>query len=432
MSGSDLNPSPTTEELSRMGTTVSIGHDAGNVKGADLVLVSSAVPPTNPEMESARRLGIPVMDRRQFFAQWTKSQKVIAVAGTHGKTTTSALITLILQRADLDPTFILGGVVLQLGTNAQKGKGLYWIIEADEYQRTFLGLNPRILVITNIEMDHPDYFRDLEDVYSAFRELATHAQEHLFLCSDDPLAHRLGQDLGQASVTTYGVNGPAMWRGEEIKANPWGGSDFRALRDGTPKGRFSLRIPGQHNVKNALAALAVAHHLGIDLGVAASALSAFPGVERRFQVKGEAAGVTIIDDYAHHPSEIRATLAAARDRYPRKRIWAVFQPHTYSRTKALLGEFASALAVADRVVVTDIYPAREIDDGQVHSRDLIDAMDHPHTQYIGDLREAAALIKNSLAEDDVLLTLGAGDIWKVGEEILAYLRNRNEKVKPVG
>lgn len=424
VSGSDLVASSVTEELVQKGAKISIGHTAQNVQGADLVLVSAAVPATNPEVEEARRLGLPIFDRRNFFEAWTAGAEVIAVAGTHGKTTTSAMLALILERAGRDPTFILGAKVAELGSSAKKGQGKHWVLEADEYQRAFLGLHPQVAVITNIEMDHPDYFQDEEDVYRAFRELAQQVAEggHLILGNDDRLVRRLSQEAGLAPIITYGIREKAHWQAAAIQTNSLGGSDFQVVKYGEGRGRFSLCIPGVHNVQNALAALAVAEHLGIDLTVAGEALAAFSGVERRFQVRGQVAGITVVDDYAHHPSEIRAALAAARDRYPGRRMWAIFQPHTFSRTQALLPDFAAALAGADKVLVTDIFPSREKDEGRVHARDLAALI--PAAVYSGDLEATSEKLQDGLRGGDVLLTLGAGDVWKVGEEVLAALSDR--------
>jgi len=426
VSGSDLRVSPLTEALVGLGGTVYEGHAANNIAGADLVVVSSAVPPHNPEVLAAQESGIPVVGRAQILGQLMEDRYGVAVAGTHGKTTTSAMIALILEQAGLDPTIIVGGVIPELGSNAKAGKGEYLVLEADEYQRTFLGLSPSVAVVTNIEMDHPDYFRDLEDIYQAYLEFVKLVPQEgeIFLCADDPMGQRLEEEPHLAEITTYGLEPRARWRAADLAANAAGGSDFRVLASGRPQGEFSLRIPGRHNVKNGLAALAVSDYLGIDLMEAGKTLAQFRGVERRFQVKGEAAGVMVIDDYAHHPTEIKATLAAARERYPQRRVWAVFQPHTYSRTKALLSEFAASFGDADQVVVTDIYPARETDDLGINSQELVAAMNHPGAHYVGPLSDVLTMLCQQLRGDDLLITLGAGDIYQVGEKVLARLKRR--------
>lgn len=428
VSGSDLKVSPLTEALVGLGGTVYEGHEAKNIAGADLVVVSSAVPPHNPEVVAARESGIPIFSRAQILRQLMEGRYCVAVAGTHGKTTTSAMIALVLERSDLDPTIIVGGVIPELGSNAKAGKGKYIVLEADEYQRTFLGLSPSLAVVTNIEMDHPDYFRDLEDIYRAYLEFVKLIPKEgkIFLCADDPMAMRLEKEPHLAEITTYGLDPRARWRAADLAANAAGGSDFRVLASGRPRGEFSLRIPGRHNVKNGLAALAVSDSLGIDLMEAGKTLAQFRGVKRRFEVKGEASGVVVIDDYAHHPSEIKATLAAARERYPERRVWALFQPHTYSRTKALLSEFAVSFGDADQVVVTDIYPARESDDLGIDSQALVAAMNHPCAHYLGPLADVVEVLCQQLRDGDLLITLGAGDVYEVGEQVLARLKRREQ------
>lgn len=426
VSGSDLRVSPLTEALVGLGGTVYEGHAAKNIAGADLVVVSSAVPPHNPEVLAAQETGIPVVSRAQILGPLMEGRYGVAVAGTHGKTTTSAMIALILERAGLDPTIIVGGVIPELGFNAKAGKGKYLVLEADEYQRTFLGLSPSVALVTNIEMDHPDYFRGLEDIYQAYLEFVKLVPQEgeIFLCADDPMGQRLEKEPHLAEITTYGLGPRARWRAADLAANAAGGSDFRVLASGRSRGEFTLRIPGRHNVKNGLAALAVSDYLGIDLIEAGKTLAQFQGVERRFEVKGEAAEVMVIDDYAHHPTEIKATLAAARERYPERRVWAVFQPHTYSRTKALLSEFAASFGDADQVVVTDIYPARETDDLGVSSQALLATMNHPGTHYVGALLDVVTMLSQQLRGGDLLITLGAGDIYEVGEKVLARLKRR--------
>ena len=426
VSGSDLRVSPLTEALVGLGGTVYEGHAAKNIAGADLVVVSSAVPPHNPEVLAAQETGIPVVSRAKILGPLMEDRYGVAVAGTHGKTTTSAMIALILERAGLDPTIIVGGVIPELGSNAKAGKGKYLVLEADEYQRTFLGLSPSVALVTNMEMDHPDYFRDLEDIYQAYLEFVKLVPQEgeIFLCADDPMGQRLEKEPHLAEITTYGLGPRARWRAADLAANAAGGSDFRVLASGRSRGEFTLRIPGRHNVKNGLAALAVSDYLGIDLIEAGKTLAQFRGVERRFEVKGEAAGVMVIDDYAHHPTEIKATLAAARERYPERRVWAVFQPHTYSRTKALLSEFATSFGDADQVVVTDIYPARETDDLGVSSQALLATMNHPGAHYVGALSDVVTMLSQQLRGGDLLITLGAGDIYEGGENVLARLKRR--------
>ncbi len=449
VSGSDLKLSPITDALADLGATIHQGHRAENVGHADLVIVSSAIPADNPEAAAARASGIPVVKRDWMLGRMMEGRFGIAVAGSHGKTTITALIALVLTEAGLDPTFIVGGIMENLGTNARAGRGEHFVIEADEYDRTFLGLKPRIAVVTNIEMDHPDCYPRLDDLVEAFREFVNlvPAEGCIIGCGDEERVKGILRAGGQGSrgalklkaqssklkaqkgskgagwqgpsVVTYGLGEGVDWRAVDIRSNEGGGSSFVALHEGQPVGDFALSIPGLHNVQNSLAVLAVAHQVGLDLAGVGETLRSYRGVQRRFEVKGEANGIVVIDDYAHHPTQIRTTLRAARERYPGRTIWAVFQPHTYSRTRALLGEFAASFADADHVVVTDIYAAREFDDLGVSAADIMARMRHPDARYIPGLDEAAGHLLDHLKPGDVLLTLGAGDGYKVGEEVLA-------------
>ncbi len=437
VSGSDLKLSSITAALADLGATIYQGHQAANVDDADLVVVSSAIPADNPEAVAAREKGIPVVKRGWVLGHMMEGRFGIAVAGSHGKTTITAMIALLLTEAGLDPTFIVGGVLENLGTNAKAGRGEHFVIEADEYDHTFLGLKPRIAVVTNIEMDHPDCYRELDDLLEAFREFVAlvPAGGCVIGCGDEErvrgvLAGEQGSggagERGSrgareqgAELITYGLGERVDWRAVDIRSNKLGGHDFVALHDGYAVGEFGLHIPGLHNVQNVLAALAVAHRLGLNLAGVGETLRGYRGVQRRFEVKGQVNGIVVIDDYAHHPTQIRTTLRAARERYAGRAIWAVFQPHTYSRTKALLGDFAESFADADHVIVTDIYAAREFDDLGVSAADIVARMKHPDVHYIPDLDKAADHLLNHLKPGDVLITLGAGDGYKVGENVLA-------------
>jgi UDP-N-acetylmuramate--alanine ligase len=346
----------------------------------------------------------------------------VAIAGTHGKTTTTAMIALILRDAGLAPTFIVGGDIPQLGTNAAAGLGDVFVIEADEYDHTFLGLRPEIAVVTVVEWDHPDCYPTPEAMVEAFRQFVqlVPPQGLVVACGDDPgVASVLSTSgPGSAPLRRYGLNEGNDWRAVEVRPNARGGYDFEVQVRRTLQGTISLPVPGMHNVKNSLAALVVADRLEVPFDRAAATLAGFAGVGRRFEVKGEVRGILVIDDYAHHPTEIRATLAAARTRYPGRPIWAVFQPHTYSRTRALLDGFAAAFGDADHVIVVDIFPARETDDGSVNSRDIVARMKHPDARYVGPLDEAVGYLAGRLRPGAVLITLGAGDGYRVGELIL--------------
>jgi UDP-N-acetylmuramate--alanine ligase len=426
VSGSDLSLSPITQELVALGAEVHEGHRGENVAGAEAVIVSSAVPEDNPEIIFAGEQGIPVLKRGQALSWLMKDRYSIAVAGTHGKTTVSAMIGLLLENDNRDPTIIVGGIIPELGANAKEGKGEYLVVEADEYDRAFLHFSPRAAVVTNIEMDHPDCFVDVEDVSKAFREFLSKMPTGGFLlaCVDNPQVREIVEDLSHLELATYGLGSEAHWRATHLEHNAEGETDFLVTAGDEQKGRFQLSIPGTHNVANALAAIGIADHLGLDLSSVRDTLKHFHGVGRRFEVRGESEGITVVDDYAHHPSEVKATLAAARQRYDGRRIWVVFQPHTYSRTKALLNEFAGAFGDADRVVVTAIYPAREQDTLGMSAGDLVERMDHPHSTHVADLDEAATAVASELTSGDVLFTMGAGDVWRVGERVLAILREK--------
>jgi UDP-N-acetylmuramate--alanine ligase len=433
VSGSDLQSSPLTANLEALGASIYKGHAVDNVGPADLVIMSSAIRLDNPEVVAARQRGIPVIKRDQMLGRMMAGRYGIAVAGTHGKTTTTALIAWLLTQAGLDPTFIVGGVVENLGTNAQAGQGKHFVIEADEYDYTFLGLKPQVAVVTVIEMDHPDCFRDLDEVTAAFIKFVSLVPKDgcVVGCGDESRVRAVIEgrggakgsegDKGKPQVVTYGLGAGVDWQAVEIRANELGGSDFVALKEGRPVEAFGLQLPGLHNVQNALAAIVVADHLGLDLTAVGTALREFQGTKRRFEHKGTAGGVIVIDDYAHHPTEIQATLAAARERYRNSEIWAVFQPHTYSRTRALLHEFAESFGDVDHVIVVDIYAAREYDDLGISAADIVARMTHPDARHIATLDDAADDLLRHLTVGDVLITLGAGDGYLVGERVLAGL-----------
>ncbi len=429
ISGSDARRTALTDELAAMGMTIFVGHEPQHVQGADLVIVSSAVPADNVELVAAREAGIAVVKRARILGEMMQDRIGIAVAGTHGKTTTTALIAFVLTELGLEPTYIVGGILQNLGSNAHEGSGRHFVIEADEYDRTFLGLRPRLAVVTAIDMDHPDCFRDIEDMTEAYEQFL-----HLLPrggtvvgCLDHPrvqeVMRRAVQDRG-LQVITYGLAAGAEWTATGIVTNSWGGSDFQVLRRSETVGQCRLHLPGRHNVSNALAVLAVADVLGLERAAVLETTSRFRGVRRRFELKGEEAGITVVDDYAHHPTEIRATLAAARQRYGPRPLWVFFQPHTYSRTKALLGEFAESFADADHVIISEIYGAREHDDLGMHAQDLVRIMVHPDVHVVDTLGQASEQLAAALQRGDVLLTLGAGDGYLVGEAVLAALSRR--------
>ncbi len=415
VSGSDVTRNELTDELEQLGARVSIGHRAENVDSADLVLVTSAAMADNLELAEARRRGIRVVKRVDFFREFAAGLETIAIAGTHGKTTTTGMVATILADAGLDPTAIVGGIIPELGSNARAGRGRFLVVEADEYDRAFLGLQPSVAVVTSIEMDHPDCYRDVDEVAQAFQEFmaSVPAGGLVIGCGDTERVVREMSRLPGANTLRYGFETGNDWRAQDIRLEAGGGSKFRVVGAGTDFGEFELQVPGRHNVLNALAALAVANHLGVDLAGARATLSRFQGAARRFQVKGEFGGVLIVDDYAHHPTEIRATLAAAKNRYPGRHIWAVFQPHTYSRTRALVGEFAEAFADADHVLITEVFAARERASYGTSSAQIVERMNHPDAYYVRTLDGCVLYLEKRLHAGDVLITLGAGDVHRV-------------------
>ncbi len=427
VSGSDLQRNELTDELAEAGATIYIGHSADNWKGADALLVSSAIPLENPEVVSAKEAGVPVVKRADLIGDLMSDSYGIAVAGSHGKTTTTGMIAQILVEADLDPSVIVGGVLPLFGTNGHAGNGIHFIVEADEYDYMFLGLRPTISIITNIEFDHPDIFPTVDAYRSAFEQFAHLTPEYgmLIVCADDANALELanGKSPPGVNVETYGL-GTAMWRAVDLRQNQLGGLDFLIQRDEDTVGLARLRVPGEHNVLNALAAIVVAVNLGIEFNTIRKALANFNGIGRRFQIIGEAGDVVIIDDYAHHPTEIRATLAAARQRYADRRIWAVWQPHTYSRTKRLQDEFATSFNDADIVTVLDIFRSREKDTLGIDANTVAEAIEHDNTGHFGGVEETVSYILDRVRPGDVIITLTAGDGYLVGDAVLQVLQSR--------
>ena len=434
VTGSDKSLSQFAVDLQNDGVSIYVGHHPRNVTGADWVVRSSAVTDDNPEVAAAKHAGIPVYKRADFLGQLMAEKNGIAVAGTHGKTTTTAMIAWMLYAMKLDPSFIAGGTLNNLKINARAGRGEAFVIEADEYDRMFLGLKPRIEVVTNVEHDHPDCYPRFEDMYAAFQNFVDllPADGTLVASAEDEgavtlLSYARSRTLNVVSYSVQSettIKSPQWIQARTVKPNERGGFNFSAVTNmgaaaaGNVHG--SLQVPGEHNVRNALAALSVAALLGIPLQPAADSLGEFTGTGRRFELRGERKGVTVIDDYAHHPTEIRATLAAARARYPNRRIWAVWQPHTYSRTQIFFFEFSRAFADADEVLVTAIYASREAKQ-DFSASEIVSAMPHPSAQYTGSLEETTKQLLRKLRSGDVLIVLSAGDADRISADILKRL-----------
>jgi len=429
VSGSDRTLSPLAQSLREAGVRVDLGHHPENVLGADRVVRSSAIPDENPEVQAALAAGIPVLKRSDFLGQLIAGREGIAVAGTHGKTTTTAMIAWVLTALGQDPSYIVGGVVKNLENNAHAGKGTAFVIEADEYDRMFLGLQPAKIVLTNVEHDHPDCFPTVEEYLQAFQDFIARLAPGgtLIACGDDAGAARLASWARSSGrrVLTYSLRSPADYQARDLKGNQEGGYSFTVVRGTSPLADIHLSVPGEHNVLNALAAFMVADLSGLSHADTARSLGSFQGTGRRFELLGEPEGIAIVDDYAHHPTEIRATLAAARSRYPDRQIWAVWQPHTYTRTRALFDGFASAFKDADRVVVTDVYAAREPVEA-FSTGDLVAAMNHPGARHIAGISQVAEYLVERLQRGDVLLVLSAGDADQVSAQVLARLGKKEE------
>ncbi len=423
VSGCDQAVSEATERLVGLGAPVALGHDAAHLDGVDLVVISSAIAPDNPEVVAARARGVTVVRRAEMLAELMRLKYGIAVAGTHGKTTTTSLVGALLTDAGLDPTVIVGGRLRVSGTGARLGASDYMVVEADEFDRSFLSLSPILAVITSIDRDHLDTYGDLEAIQQAFATFAGRVPffGQVIVCVDDPHAAALLPRLGDRRVTTYGLGESCALRATELDLASTGSSFTLVSHAHGELGRLELPLAGLHNVRNALAALAVGLALGVPVPVMTRSLAGFAGVHRRFERLGRCRGAEVVDDYAHHPTEVAATLAAARQVFPRRVLHAVFQPHLYSRTRDLATDFGQALAAADHVVVTDVYASRERPiagvSGELVAR-AVRALGHARVDYCADWRAAEAKLAG-VGADDVVLTLGAGDIFRLAERLVA-------------
>lgn len=425
VSGSDLVASEKTQSLAAAGVTVYVGHRRENVIGAELVVVSAAVPSDNCEIASANQRGIPVVTRAEMIGYLMEHQCGIAVAGTHGKTTTTSMISLVLERLGYDPSVVVGGEVLDIGGNGKLGRGPHLVVEADESDGSLVALPAQIAVITNVEADHLDHYPDLEAVRATFLNFMRQVPPDgtVVTCADDRGLAKLASQINCRHVD-YGLQNGGLWQATEMQFFPFG-SQSTVWRGEEKIGCMRLQVPGKHNISNALAVLAVADELGLRIRDAMVVLSEFRGVARRFEVIGESAGVLVIDDYAHHPTEIRATLAAAQ--HLKRRIVAVFQPHRYSRVTRLLQDFASCFFDADQLLLTDIYSAGEKPipgvSGELLANAVIEA-GYTDLTYIPDMKNIPDFLAQSVHYGDVVLIMGAGNIREVGVEFLKRQRER--------
>ncbi len=426
ISGSDLRSSAVTERLAALGATILDGHDAANIAGSDVVVTSSAISTDNPEVAEARRLHVPVIPRAEMLAELMRLKYGIAIAGMHGKTTTTSMVAAVLAAGGLDPTVVVGGRVDAMGSNARLGKSQYLVAEADESDRSFLKLSPILSVVTNIDREHMDCYRNMRDVRRAFLEFMERVPFYGMVvgCNDDPILRRL-LPLAHRRVRTYGTRRGSNFLIRSPRTQPAADehrplSHFRVAYEGKDLGEFTLHVPGIHNVLNATAAIAVGTALDIPADQIRDALDSFRGVDRRFQLRGKAAGVSVIDDYGHHPTEIRATLAAARQ-CGFRRVHVVFQPHRYTRTRDLMDEFTTAFADADSLFLLDIYAASEKPIEGVTADALarrITEKGQRTALYLSSFEEAAVAVAAQAQSGDMILTLGAGSISQLGPMIL--------------
>lgn len=433
VSGSDKNLSEITERLKKLGAKIYKGHSANNVKETDVLVYSSAVHLDNPEILKAQQLKIPVIRRAEMLAELMKMKYGIGIAGTHGKTTTTSMIGLILTEAKMDPTIIVGGKLSGLGgTNARLGEGSFIVVEADEFDRSFLQLTPSIAIITTLEREHLDIYSDLEDIKKAFIEYANKVPFYGFvvLCLDEDALQDIIPQI-KKKIITYGLTSQSDLQAIETSYDK-SKSEYTLLYKGKNLGRIELNVPGVHNVRNSLAAIATALELNVPIETIKKAIKSFNGVFRRFEIKAEIDKTIIIDDYAHHPTEVAASLLAAKTGW-KKRVIAIFQPHTYTRTRDFYQEFGKSFFNADMLIVTDVYPAREEPIQGVDGELIAEAaktFGHKNVHYIKDKKDVPEFVMKNLSGDDLIITLGAGDIYKFGEELISrFKKDKTAKKK---
>jgi UDP-N-acetylmuramate--alanine ligase len=429
VSGSDLKESDTTERLKKLGGEIFIGHNAGNITSPHVVVISSAVKNDNVEVIAAREKQVPVIPRAEMLAELMRLKYGVAIAGAHGKTTTTSMVATVLAAGGIDPTVVIGGRLNSLGSNAKLGQGEFLVAEADESDGSFLKLSPTIAVVTTIDEEHLDYYKDINEIKAAFLAFINKVPFYgvSILCLDQPHIQSL-LPLVRKRCQTYGMSSQADYQARDISLRPLG-SKFKVLHHARDLGWFELSVPGVHNINNGLAAIVVARELDIELEVIRTALKNFSGVQRRFQIKGEVGGITIVDDYGHHPTEVKATLAAAAGM--ERRVVVVFQPHRYTRTQQLLEKFFTAFNQADTLVVMDIYAAGEKPIPGISGQTLYEGIrkyGHKNVTFISDREKIVEYMVSVLKKGDLMITLGAGDVWKLGEQVVEKLKHGDKKL----
>ncbi|NLI60480.1 MAG: UDP-N-acetylmuramate--L-alanine ligase [Clostridiales bacterium] len=433
VTGSDLKQSQITDRLQAKGIKIHIGHKASNIEGADWLVYTIAVKDHNPEIVAAKEKNLPIIERATLLGHIMETYPYsIGVAGSHGKTTATSMLSLIMRRARLDPTILVGGELDDIGGNVRIGNSGYFITEACEYNESFLNFKPYMGIILNIDEDHLDYFKDIDRIYEAFVQYSKLISPKGFIigCGDDPLVSKLLNERNIWSAAhirnitnirkvSFAIKNQGDWMARDIKYNHKGHPSYRAVYKEQDMGRFELKVPGKYNIYNALAATAAAWAIGISVDIIRDSLASFKGTHRRFEIKGSLNDITVIDDYAHHPTEVRATLEAAR-KYPHKKIWCVFQPHTYTRTEKLFYEFSESFIDADEVILTDIYAAREDAIKGVNSQNLARAIldKGKSCRYMSSFDQAASFLDENAQPGDLVLTMGAGDVFKVADIFL--------------
>ncbi len=422
VSGSDLKLSGLTARLEDKGAAIYQGHSAQNIEGADLVVYTAAIKDDNPELMEAKKQNIPHMDRATLLGQIMETFPfAIGVAGAHGKTTATSMLSIMMNHAELNPTILVGGELDEIGGNVQTGESEYFITEACEYMDSFLKFHPFMAIILNIDEDHLDYFKDISQIYQSFLDYADLVPEsgYVIACGDDPLATKLMKKVN-CNTISFGIDHPCDFTAVDITYNSKGHSTFSVENNGKILGQFTLRVPGEHNIYNALAAIAACHTMGVSSEKMQEALLSYGGTHRRFEVKGETSNqATIVDDYAHHPTEIKATITAAQN-YPHNRLWCIFQPHTYTRTKKLFKEFTESFDGVDFLILADIYAAREKDTGDISSKMLADAISQKgiNCTYIPEFSRIIDDIRKHSKPGDLIITMGAGNVYEIGDALL--------------